>query len=776
MTCRMEPSPSPLPAADPLAVVAGGIDAGGESAAPLSAASQQLLLDTLSRLHADDSAQPSAAAAEGDDVEDDDWAEEDGEVEEEVLDALDWLDLREDLASRGNTGGVAFGGGFSAARRPNAFGGQLNQAHANARAAAFGAAGKGSGGGAGVGAAAGAMQPRVNKQQRLTARVNAAPMRDWGDSCQPNMANVVMTAVRDTNKRQEQGQSRLKEKADRATVEQVLDPRTRMVLFKMLNRGVFSQINGCLSTGKEANVYHATVDRPSALHMPAALGIGGNREGAGVQQGGEGQLVKELAVKELAVKVYKTSILVFKDRERYVAGDYRFRHGYSKHNPRKMVKVWAEKEFRNLNRLRAAGVTCPVPLMLRMHVLVMSFIGTEGWGAPRLKDVQLSEGRWRECYGQVVVAMWRMYRLCRLVHGDLSEYNLLYLQGRVWVIDVSQSVDLDHPRALDFLREDCLHVTGFFRRKGMAVLTVRELFDFVTDPVMPESLVDDCLHKLQERAASRPLEQTAQEAIAEAVFLQSFIPQSLDQVKDAEKDIRRITSATKAAAQQHAAAQPGGDAPSSTQQGAAQGRGGEQGAAVGAAADAAASSSSSAAAAPSSEAPPLEGIFYRSLLGLKEDLSGVRTLPDILQSAEGRGVEEAGQSGGKECEESPGVVRPGGEGVEGGERNESERGGEGMVPRDLRGGAEGMEGGEEQQSEEGSEDGSEEGSDFSEDEGGEEEGGRRGREGAVSKEEVRAARKENKKKVKEEKRVARLTKVPKAAKKKKQKAAQSKKR
>lgn len=32
---------------------------------------------------------------------------------------------------------------------------------------------------------------------------------------------------------------------------QVLDPRTRMVLFKMLNKGVFSEINGCLSTGKE---------------------------------------------------------------------------------------------------------------------------------------------------------------------------------------------------------------------------------------------------------------------------------------------------------------------------------------------------------------------------------------------------------------------------------------------------------------------------------------------------------------------------------------------
>ena len=39
-----------------------------------------------------------------------------------------------------------------------------------------------------------------------------------------------------------------------------------------------------------------------------------------------------------------------RDRDRYVQGDYRFRHGYFKHNPRKMVKTWAEKEMRNLLR------------------------------------------------------------------------------------------------------------------------------------------------------------------------------------------------------------------------------------------------------------------------------------------------------------------------------------------------------------------------------------------------------------------------------------------
>ena len=131
------------------------------------------------------------------------------------------------------------------------------------------------------------------------------------------------------------------ERGDRATVEQVLDPRTRIILFKMLNRNVFSEIHGCISTGKEANVYHAITD------------TGEHR----------------------AIKIYKTSILVFKDRDRYVNGEHRFRHGYNKSNPRKMVKLWAEKEMRNLKRLYNAGIPCPDALELRLHVLLMTFIG-----------------------------------------------------------------------------------------------------------------------------------------------------------------------------------------------------------------------------------------------------------------------------------------------------------------------------------------------------------------------------------------------------------------
>jgi RIO kinase 1 len=74
---------------------------------------------------------------------------------------------------------------------------------------------------------------------------------------------------------------------------------------------------------------------------------------------------------------------------RYVKGDFRFRKGYSKSNPRKMVKLWAEKEMRNLIRLAEAGIRCPVAHQLQMHVLVMSFIGGGDVAAPRLKDADL---------------------------------------------------------------------------------------------------------------------------------------------------------------------------------------------------------------------------------------------------------------------------------------------------------------------------------------------------------------------------------------------------
>ena len=73
-----------------------------------------------------------------------------------------------------------------------------------------------------------------------------------------------------------------------------------------------------------------------------------------------------------------------------------------------------------------------------------------------------------------------MYHQCKLVHADLSEYNILYHEGTLWIIDVSQSVEHDHPSAFDFLRKDLKNIDDFFRRFEVKCLGLRRSFEFVT--------------------------------------------------------------------------------------------------------------------------------------------------------------------------------------------------------------------------------------------------------------------------------------------------------
>lgn len=77
--------------------------------------------------------------------------------------------------------------------------------------------------------------------------------------------------------------------------------------------------------------------------------------------------------------------------------------------------------------------------------------------------------------------MKRMYDHSHLVHSDLSAFNLLWHEGRVHFIDVSQSVEPTHPHGLEFLLRDCTNISTFFRKKGMeGVMSPRQLFCDIT--------------------------------------------------------------------------------------------------------------------------------------------------------------------------------------------------------------------------------------------------------------------------------------------------------
>lgn len=299
----------------------------------------------------------------------------------------------------------------------------------------------------------------------------------------------------------------------RATVDQVLDPKTIEVLQKLMKQTVFGELAGCISTGKEANVY-----------------FGVNADGSNV-----------------AVKVYKTSILGFRDRDEYVDGEFRFRHGYCKSNPRKMVALWAEKEQRNLIRLRNAGVNCPTVLKCTRNVLVMSLVGEPGRAAPRLKDISREPSiGWFGVYLDVVRSMRKMYQLCKLVHGDLSEYNMLLDESdRVFIIDVSQSVGLDHPRSLEFLKRDCFNVNSFFEKmiEDNELIPLQHLFNFIVSPTFSDRIPatnlpsrDQTLSDSEEGRLCELLEQqesgAAPQIVDDSVFLQTWVPSSLAEAGD----------------------------------------------------------------------------------------------------------------------------------------------------------------------------------------------------------------------------------------------------
>lgn len=348
---------------------------------------------------------------------------------------------------------------------------------------------------------------------------------------------------------------------DRATSEQCLDPRTRLMLFKMLSNGILDKIDGCLSTGKEANVYYAKAGKKAAAFKLTKGRNNGNDDDKEIPN--ENTDIED--VKEFAIKIYKTSILVFKDRDKYVSGEHRWRKGYCKSNPRKMVKVWAEKELRNYRRIHMAGIPCPTPIFLKAHILLMEFLGENGWPSPRLKDAGLKERHMREAYVQTILIMRHLYQRCKLVHGDLSEYNLLWHKSQIYVIDVSQSVETDHPSALDFLRKDASNVNDYFSKVGkLTVMTTRQLFEFITTviPIKGDDVVDSASYREKESEAEMKYlevimkevetnfkemskksdqerrENDQQNLVDEAVFMSSFLPRSLNQVAD--YDIRQI--------------------------------------------------------------------------------------------------------------------------------------------------------------------------------------------------------------------------------------------
>ena len=243
------------------------------------------------------------------------------------------------------------------------------------------------------------------------------------------------------------GKRKNKDYRDRKTELSVLDIPTLETLYKFRKRGLLKALGGPISSGKEAVIFHA---------------IGAKEE-------------------ELAIKMYKVSTSNFNAMLDYIIGDPRFEN--IKRDRRSIVSAWARKELKNLKRAFDAGVEVPKPIAVDKNVLIMEFIGRDGVAAPRLRDVPVdilkTDFELEELFLRIISYIRIMYEKGRMVHADLSEFNIL-MKGYVErefegadveiepvIIDMGQATLLQHPNADAFLLRDVRNIVTFFNKLGL---------------------------------------------------------------------------------------------------------------------------------------------------------------------------------------------------------------------------------------------------------------------------------------------------------------------
>ena len=243
--------------------------------------------------------------------------------------------------------------------------------------------------------------------------------------------------------------------------ESVFDDATLAAVYKLVQDGYIDAFGGPVSTGKEASVFEALG------------GQAGERPDSGARTADDTPGHPD---REVAVKVYRINTSNFRQMRDYLEGDPRFEGIAS--DKKAVVLAWTKKEFANLSRARKAGVRVPEPIAVQRNVLVMELVGHADDRARRLSEVTVENPE--TAYGVVREYMRRLYR-AGLIHGDLSEYNMIIHDGELVVIDLGQAVTVHHPNAGEFLERDCVNVANFFTRAGHSV-SAEDLRAYVTEP------------------------------------------------------------------------------------------------------------------------------------------------------------------------------------------------------------------------------------------------------------------------------------------------------
>ena len=192
-------------------------------------------------------------------------------------------------------------------------------------------------------------------------------------------------------------------------------------------------------------------------------------EGRVIKRGKEASVLccpahPSLGVESVALKLYKDQqFRNFRNDAAYLGGRVWKRRDVG-HLRAVKDHVWVETEFRVLDELHAAGIRVPRPYTQIAHGIVMEYVRDGGTDAPLLKDVRLEPDEALRVYHEILDAIRAMLG-CRIIHGDLSPFNILYDGRHPVLIDFPQAIHARrHPDPYPVFRRDVENIRAWFTR------------------------------------------------------------------------------------------------------------------------------------------------------------------------------------------------------------------------------------------------------------------------------------------------------------------------
>jgi RIO kinase 1 len=216
----------------------------------------------------------------------------------------------------------------------------------------------------------------------------------------------------------------------------VFDEFTLATLFKLSSQDHFDELEIPIRIGKEANIFLASKK--------------------------EGDYV--------IVKIYRLASCNFNKMYSYIRSDPRFMD--IKNRRRLVIFKWVQREYRNLLIAREK-INVPTPLAFSNNVLVMESIGGNS-PAGQLKDKRPKNPKE---FSELVLASIKDLAVLGLVHGDLSEFNILNNNEKPYFIDFSQGTSIDDPNAFEYLKRDLENVSKFFSKMKVVIDVEKQVSD-----------------------------------------------------------------------------------------------------------------------------------------------------------------------------------------------------------------------------------------------------------------------------------------------------------